>query len=105
VLSRPFRVEAVPPGGGEPRFLGYAGNVSTTGVFIQSLRPRPPGTQLELRIYLTEPFRAEVACTGEVVWAREHAAAGRPAPGMGIQFVRVPTASLDTLARLCQPEC
>lgn len=102
-LACPLRVEAVRPDGEAPHFLGYASNVSTSGLFVQSMCPRPPGTRLALNIHLPEPWREAVSCIGEVVWSREHGGARGAPPGMGIQFVKIPLPALEALSQLCDP--
>ena len=84
-----------------PRFLGYVGNLSTSGAFVQSLRPRPPGTRLTFRIHLPQPGSDPLDCIGEVVWVRG-TADRELAPGMGIRFRRVAPPGVEALARVCR---
>jgi hypothetical protein len=101
VFRTPLRVESL--GDHErPRFLGYAANLSPTGAFVQSTRPRPPGTRLELRLHLPDPVQAPVSCVGEVVWARGYEGVLGPGPGMGIRFLEVAPSAIEALERICQ---
>lgn len=99
----PLRVEAAPAEGRRPRFLGYVANLSTTGAFVQSLRPRVPGTRIDFRIHLPSPLRRTVSIVGEVVWSRQPGGAGSPSSGMGIRFVEVDPPDLEAVARVCRP--
>ncbi len=101
VFRTPLRVESVRDGD-VPRFLGYVGNLSTTGAFVQSAQPRQPGTRLELRVHLPDPVRAPVVCVGEVVWARGYAGILGPGPGMGIRFLEVTLSAIEALERICR---
>jgi hypothetical protein len=83
---------------GEPRFIGYSGNVSRTGIMVRAVRIFPPGTVLNLDLKLPGgTFRAR----GEVVWAREGPAqwviTGRI--GMGITFLEPSQELLGQLDR------
>jgi uncharacterized protein (TIGR02266 family) len=66
----------------------YSRNLGRGGIFIETERPMPPGTQLHLSFKLPDP-ETPVEVQGRVVWVHEHGSE-RPArgvPGMGIQFV------------------
>jgi len=76
-------------GVGEPRFIGYSGNISRTGVMVRAARVFPPGTVLDIELKFPDHiFRLR----GEVVWAREGSyqwvLVGRV--GMGINFIEPP---------------
>ena len=49
VLRPPMRIECAREGDLGTHFLGYAANLSETGVFVQSLVPRPAGTRPKAR--------------------------------------------------------
>jgi hypothetical protein len=100
----PPRVESTRADGDSPRFLGYAGNLSTTGLFVQSLVPRSPGARIDLRIHLPTPAREVVTCVGEVVWAQARIVGPEHPPGMGIRFVAVAPEGLEALERFCRSE-
>lgn len=81
----------------EPRFIGYSGNVSRTGIMIRAVRVFAPGTILELELkFPADTFRLR----GQVVWAREgplhFLQTGRV--GMGVTFVEPPADFLAYLA-------
>lgn len=86
----------------EPRFIGYSGNLSRSGIMVRAVRVFPPGTVLHLQIKLADgTFRAR----GEVVWSREgpvqFLSTGRI--GMGITFVQPPEELMALLERLGAP--
>ena len=97
-VRTPFPVEVLRTGSGA-RFLGYAANVSETGLFVQCSNPRAVGTHLNIQLHL--PARTEGGCkivvNGEasVVWTRGHGKSG--APGMGIRFSTIGVADLISL--------
>jgi uncharacterized protein (TIGR02266 family) len=70
----------------EPEFVGYADNVSKSGLYINTNRVFKNGTRLNLEVEF--PQRA-VRLVGEVVWAirvPEHERSSMVC-GMGVQFV------------------
>jgi len=80
----------------EPRFIGYSGNVSRTGMMVRAIRVFAPGTILHLELKFPD---AVVRLRGQVIWAREGSvewlATGRV--GMGVTFLDAPE---DLLKRL-----
>jgi hypothetical protein len=87
--------------GDRPCFLGYVENLSATGAFIQSARPRTAGSRLEMRLYLPQPDTAPIACLGEVVWTRDFGSARRGSPGMGVRFLEIAPGAIELLESLC----
>ena len=83
----------------EPRFVGYSGNVSRSGIMVRTIRVFAPGTVL--RLELKFPDRTFLV-RGEVVWAREGPvqllSTGRI--GMGINFVSPPQDFLSFLEQV-----
>lgn len=82
----------------EPRFIGYSGNLSKSGIMVRAVRVFPPGSVLNLELRL--PGGAVRVC-GVVVWAREGppqwVTTGRI--GMGITFIETPPELLAHLDR------
>jgi hypothetical protein len=89
----PRPVEILPDKESRPRFLGYAANLSETGMFVQCSVPRPPGTRFALKVHLPGVPDGLVCREVEVIWTRGYAGANGPAAGMGTRFV-----TLDPLA-------
>src|SRR5262245_23892115 len=81
---RVLRVEGTEKGKKEI-FFGYAGNISTSGMFIQTPNPKDVGTQVRLTFTLPTT-KEKVTCVAEVVWSRNYAGKGS-SPGMGMRFV------------------
>lgn len=81
----------------EPRFIGYSGNVSKSGIMVRAVRVFPPGSILTLELKL--PGGTVVRARGEVVWARtgppQWVTTGRI--GMGITFIEPPRELLGQL--------
>jgi len=81
----------------EPRFIGYSGNVSKSGIMVRAVRVFPPGSILTLELKL--PGGTVVRARGVVVWAREGppqwVTTGRI--GMGITFIEPPQELLGQL--------
>lgn len=93
-LRRRFEIQYGEPGG--PRFTGYSGNISASGIMIRSVRVFGEGVLLEMDLMLPDgPMRLQ----GRVRWARQGSvqllSSGRI--GMGVVFVDPPP---ELLARL-----
>lgn len=94
-LQPPLRVESLSAPELGPRFLGYAANLSETGLFVQCSNPKPPGTRMELRLHASRGCdAATLCCEAEVRWSRGYGGKRAPTPGMGLQFL-----NLDDLVR------
>lgn len=82
----------------KPRFIGYSGNLSKSGIMVRAVRVFPPGSVLNLELRLPG---GTVRARGEVVWAREGppqwVTTGRI--GMGITFIEPPPELLAHLDR------
>ena len=93
-LSDPLRVERIPAPEAPPHLLGFASNVSETGLFLECALPPPVGTHLALRLELPgEPDPITVR-RARIVWMRGQRADSRPV-GAGVII-----SDLDPLARL-----
>jgi type IV pilus assembly protein PilZ len=80
--------------------FAYITDISAMGIFIQTNRPEPPGTRLNLCFRSHTGRLLEVA--GEVIWVnpeRPHDAEGRN-PGMGVRFVDLDDDVRDELLRM-----
>ena len=51
-MEPPLRVEALPARRSRAHFVGYAANVSETGIFVQCSKPRPVGQRIKLVLHL-----------------------------------------------------
>ncbi len=82
-------------------FFGYANNLSASGMFIQSINPKPAGTQF--KVEFTLPGREEkIECTVEVVWKRDFVPGSRYTPGMGLKFVELDSDYRNLLKRFIE---
>ena len=82
------------------RFLGYLGDVSETGIFVQCSNPRSVGASLELELRL--PGNRRVACRAvEIVWARSLGGKDGLTPGMGMRFTELAEVSRTALNVFC----
>ena len=100
VFQPALRVELAGDGD-RPRFLGYGADLSSTGVFVQSMRPKEPGTVLGIRLHLPFPISEAIVCVGEVIWTRGYSGRHGPCLGMGLRFRDLPASSLELLAEVC----
>ena len=66
--------------------VAHAGNISLTGVFIRTQKPRPAGTLLQLELKLSDDFLFEAV--GEVIWSRPKDESEERPAGMGVLFAR-----------------
>ena len=71
-LREPLPITRIPCESASPHFLGYARNVSETGLFLQCPLPPPPGTRLTLRLQLPGDGPVIEARGATVVWVREY---------------------------------
>jgi Tfp pilus assembly protein PilZ len=83
---RKMRALPVQFGKGQALFAAMTGNVSESGLFVITLAPFDPGTDLRVLIDLdTGPLGLK----GKVVWKRQRMVMGRPV-GMGVQLIAPP---------------
>lgn len=83
---RKMRALPVRFGSGPSLFTAMTANLSESGLFVMTIAPFQPGTDLRVLIDLdTGP----VGLMGKVVWQRPRAVAGRPV-GMGVRLVTPP---------------
>jgi two-component system, OmpR family, alkaline phosphatase synthesis response regulator PhoP len=71
----------------DPLLAGYALNLSTDGMFLETDATVPPGTVIELKFFLPEG-ESKICCTARVAWLNngELSRQNLP-PGMGVQFL------------------
>jgi uncharacterized protein (TIGR02266 family) len=100
-LMPPVRIECARGGGRRNHFFGYGANLSETGVFVQSLAPRAPGTRLRLVIHLTRSAEQPIATDAEVRWVRGYGGKRAPSAGMGLRFLGMRPADRTFLQTLC----
>lgn len=86
-VRAPLIVEKIPCGDGYKTLFGYAKNVSRSGLFIATVKPREPGETflIELAIPTKPPFK--VRCQCQVVWKRLFKRKDQHEPGMGLRFL------------------
>ena len=94
------------------RFLGYGGDLTEAGAFIQCASPRSLGSVLEMRLYLGRGPAQVLDCSARVIWTRGYTGALGPCPGMGIEFSEIDATARELLRQLCaealpvqQPPC
>lgn len=73
-------------------FFGYSKNISKSGMFIASVNPLDPGTQVEVEIPLPSDPQKTIRCRCEVIWKRLFAKKSIYEPGMGLKFLDLPEA-------------
>jgi Tfp pilus assembly protein PilZ len=93
---RKLRALPVQFGAGPALFAAMTGNISESGLFVITLAPFDPGTDLRVLIDLdTGPMGLK----GKVVWKRERMVLGRPV-GMGVQLIAPPEPYRDFVLEL-----
>jgi hypothetical protein len=100
-LKPPLRIECARPAGRPNFYLGYGSNVSETGVFVQSLAPRPPGTRLRLVMYFAGSNTEPICSDAEVRWVRSYRGKRGPSAGMGMHFLGMRPSDRSLLQTLC----
>lgn len=74
-------------------FVGYAENISRSGLFFSAANPPAVGSTFPVEFVLPDN-RTVVQCTCRVVWQHRYNTTGRPSVGVGVEFV-----DLDALKR------
>jgi len=93
---RKMRALPVQFGTGSKLFAAMTGNISESGLFVITLAPFDPGTEMRVLIDLdTGPLGLK----GKAVWKREHVVLGRPV-GMGVQLIAPPQPYLEFVLEL-----
>jgi len=100
-LRAPLIVQKIKIEDGQKVFFGYSKNISRSGLFIASINPLEPGTQVEVEVPLPSDVNRTVHCSCEVIWKRRFAKKSIHEPGMGLKFLDIPedlAAELDSWA-------
>ncbi len=75
-----------------PRFdtfvTEYSSNISTTGMFIVSDNPQPPGTSFSFEFSVADDWKL-IRGKAQVVWTRYRDEGPERPPGMGVRFLEV----------------
>ena len=100
-LKPPLRVGTVPIEGGRPRFMGYASDLSETGVFVQTLRPRDIGERVRVVLFASGAPNGILCADAEVRWLRGYSGTRAPAAGMGLAFVNLGKVERSFLRGYC----
>jgi uncharacterized protein (TIGR02266 family) len=100
-LKPPLRIECARSAGRPNHFLGYGANLSETGVFVQSLAPRPAGTRLRLVMHMVGSGSEPIATDAEVRWVRGYGGKRAPSAGMGLRFLGMRPSDRSLLQTLC----
>jgi uncharacterized protein (TIGR02266 family) len=76
-------------------------DISETGIFVRTIEPLPPGTQLNLR-FRPDDDHDVLELEGEVIWVNPYRpdALANLDPGMGVRFVPMRTAVRNRLLEL-----
>ncbi|MDT8420801.1 MAG: PilZ domain-containing protein [Desulfuromonadales bacterium] len=86
-LRTPLIVQKVKIESDQKVFFGYSKNISKSGMFIASVNPLEPGTQVEVEIPLPSDPQKSIRCRCEVIWKRLFAKKSIYEPGMGLKFL------------------
>jgi hypothetical protein len=100
-LRPPLRIECARPAGRKNFYLGYGADLSETGVFVQSLAPRPPGTRMRLVMHFAGAGSEPICSDAEVRWVRRYGGKRGPSAGMGMHFLGMRPSDRSLLQTLC----
>ncbi len=89
-LAVPFDLK-VDVTGGNTFYTGLLKDISTGGLFIATDRPAPYGARFHVRFWFPG-MEGSVECEVQVRWIRDRFTEGSPEPGMGVEFMDLPTA-------------
>ena len=101
LLRPPMRIECAREDNHGTHFLGYGANISETGVFVQSMAPRPAGTRLQLVLHLGGASGTRIYSEAEVRWSRGYAGMKGPSAGMVLRFTGMRPADRSQLLASC----
>lgn len=87
-LRVPLRILKVDTGARGDVFFGYAVNISSTGLFIQTSNPKEVGTRVSLTLALPGT-KERLSITAEVIWSRNFVGKEALSPGMGMKLVEL----------------
>jgi Tfp pilus assembly protein PilZ len=93
---RKLRALPVRFGNGPSLFSAMTGNVSESGLFVMTIAPFSPGSDLRVVLDLES---GPVGLKGQVVWQRPRPVAGRPV-GMGVRLIAPPGNYRDFILEL-----
>ena len=102
-LCAPLRVERIPAPEAPPHLLGFARNVSETGLFIECALPPPVGTRLALKLELPGESEPIVVRCARIVWQRGQRAESRPA-GAGVMISELDRNAGRAWRRFCHEQ-
>ena len=101
LLRPPLRIECAREGRAGTHFLGYAANLSETGVFVQCLALRPVGTKLRLLLHMAGSKGPEIQTDAEVRWTRGYKGKRAASAGMGLRFTSLKPSDRSILQAMC----
>ena len=101
LLRPPLRIECTREGRDGSYFLGYAANLSETGVFVQCLAPRPTGTRLRLVLHMAGSKGPQIHSEAEVRWVRNYRGKRAASAGMGMRFTGLKPSDRSLLQAMC----
>jgi uncharacterized protein (TIGR02266 family) len=77
---------------------GYAPNISKTGIFIKTPKPKAVGVRIKFEFQIADGTPV-LRGIGEVSWNRAEASEGNP-PGMGIKFLKLDAKSRQIVGKI-----
>lgn len=75
---------------GREIFFGYATNISSNGMYIQTSNPRDIGAKFAIAFDLPKK-KIKISCDAEVAWVQNYDPTTKTTPGMGIRFLDLPS--------------
>ncbi len=78
-------------------FTDFAENMSEGGMFISTLQPLPPGTELLIEFLLPEVNRP-LKVKAKVVWSRKRTTTHDKRRGMGVKFEQISKSDKEMIA-------
>jgi len=96
-----MRIECALGDDGGTHFLGYGGNFSETGMFVQCLAPRPEGTRLRLVLHVGGSNGTRICAEATVRWTRGYGGKKGPSAGMGVHFDGMAPSDRSVLLASC----
>lgn len=101
LLTDPLRVERVPSPNSSSHLMGYASDVSETGMFVQCALPPPAGTTMTLQVRM-ESDDELVVRRARVVWVRDRSTAPYEPTGVGVALSTMEDGSRERWVEFCR---
>jgi uncharacterized protein (TIGR02266 family) len=83
--------------------LYISGNVSEGGLFLITMDPYAPGTELSVKFNLPDDQKP-IEAMGTVIWKRDQRQNPKGQPGMGVQFMNISKTDRERICKFVEAQ-